>query len=84
MREAHVAAKLAHALSERLRPSIPFVLALRHIATLAQYLKRDRQVTRKQIVVLVHFPNLIRRPTEKEQASTSPLQLLNDAMMADG
>jgi hypothetical protein len=48
--------KQVHARSERLRPSMPLALALWHIATLAQYLKRDNQMRRKQMVVRLHFP----------------------------
>jgi hypothetical protein len=84
MRIAQIVAKLAHAPSERLRPSMPLASALWHIVTLAQYLKRVNQVTRRQNVVLRHFPKPIRRPTGTGRAYTSPLQLMDDAMMAVG
>jgi len=68
MSEVELVEKLAHALSERMRPSIPLAIDLWDIATVAQYLKRDTKVTRERIVVLPDFPKAIRLPTAKGRA----------------
>jgi hypothetical protein len=51
MSEVEVVEKLAHALSERMRPSTPLAVDLWDIATVAQYLKRHTKVTRERIVL---------------------------------
>lgn len=68
MSEVELVEKLAHALSERMRPSIPLAVDLWDIATVAQYLKRDAKVVRERIVVLPDFPKAIRLPAAKGRA----------------
>lgn len=84
MSEAEIMAKLAHALSDRMLPSIPLAVDLWDIATVAQYLERDTKVKREQIDVLLDFPKAVRRPTGNGRAPAFPLQLMDDAMMAAG
>jgi hypothetical protein len=68
MSEVELVEKLAHALSERMRPSIPLAIDLWDIATVAQYLKREAKVVRERIAVLPDFPKAIRLPATKGRA----------------
>lgn len=74
--------KLAHALSERMRPSILLAMDLWDIATVAQHLKRNTKVTRERVVVLPDFLKAIRLSTAKGGAPPYPLQSTDDAVVA--
>jgi len=63
MSEVELVEKLAHALADKLRPSIPLAVDLWDVSTVAQYLKRDVRVARERIVCLPDFPKAIRLPS---------------------
>ena len=68
MSEVDLVEKLAHAISERMRPPIPLAVDLWDIATVAQYLKREPKVVRERIAVLPDIPKAIRLPAMKGRA----------------
>ena len=68
MSEVELVEKLANALAKQLRPGIPLSVDLWDVATVAQFLKRDPDVTRERITCLPDFPKAIRLPANKGRA----------------
>ena len=68
MSEVELVEKLANALAKQLRPAIPLSIDLWDVATVAQFLKRDPDVTRERITCLPDFPKAIRLPSNKGRA----------------
>ncbi|WUR15659.1 hypothetical protein E7V67_011320 [[Empedobacter] haloabium] len=64
MSETDLIERLATALAERIRPTIPLSVDLWDIATIAAYLKRDPQSVRERMACLPSFPKAIRLPTK--------------------
>ncbi len=60
--------KLAAAVAESIRPSIPLAIDLWDIETIAALLKRNPQVVRERMACLPNFPRAIRLPTTKGRA----------------
>lgn len=64
MSEVDLIEKLAAALEQRLRPTIPLSIDLWDISTIAAYLKRNESVVRERLACKPDFPAAIRLPTE--------------------
>jgi hypothetical protein len=64
MSEVDLIEKLAAALEQRLRPSIPLNIALWDISTIAKFVNRNEAVVRERLACKPDFPSAIRLPTE--------------------
>lgn len=60
--------KLALAIADRLKPTIPLAIDLWDIGMVASYLKRDPQVVRERMACTPSFPKAIRLPTKSGRA----------------
>ncbi|MDY7537646.1 hypothetical protein QN372_00650 [Undibacterium sp. RTI2.1] len=64
MSESDLIEKLAAAVAQHIKPSIPLNIDLWDIATIAQFFKRNESVVRERIACKPDFPAAIRLPTE--------------------
>lgn len=68
MSDTELIERLANALAERVKPSIPLSIDLWDIAKISEYFRRDPQVVRERMACLPSFPKAIRLPTKTGRA----------------
>lgn len=65
MSDADIIERLAAAVAERIKPTVPLNIDLWDIATIASYMKRDVTTVRERFACLPDFPPAIRLPSAK-------------------